>query len=487
MSVTFDGYIIPGTVGKNNWTYPSGNPAISAWFVVPGYQRSLPGVLYLTERPFSSFTQQELRAILFSGFDGGTLTSYTGYKMAWYQTSTTTYSLYSNVNGSIVSGVGSGGNKGFYFVAVDDDTFIQISSPVIDSQSPNPFNSAIPMFSNQSEMNTWLESDSATIENSDSTTALGTYNGIFSISDGIVRAYKTDDTNLRLLGQLMGLGAFGGNIGNAVIGTKLVMSPGALTVGNDTTIVSKTIGGATYTVSGKPIGKQGQTFDFGTFNFSESFHNFMDYYDTSIKLYLPYCGMQDLDPSVVMGGSIHLYGVIDLISGNILYYLEVNNPDLTTGAQTTTVYTYNGNCSCDIPINSEDYGRKISALASGVWSSAMFGGANIGPLGMVGGAAVGLGASKFITDMATRHITSGSLASNNGFGAVQYPYVIISTPKPLYPANYAHDVGYPCEKNLSLNEVAGYTKIERIHLSIPGAMQSEIDKIEELLKSGVVF
>lgn len=483
MSTRFSGSVIPGTLGKNDWTYPAGNPGLVAHFVVGS--DSLPGILYITDRDFSSFSQSELASIFNACYNQGRKISYTGYKMAWYETNVNDYVMYNNVNGSVVTGTG---NKGFYFVN-NNGTYQKISNPTIDGTYPYSFNDGIPMFSSQTDMDNWLLSSDTTTEQSDNTVAQGSYNGVFSVSDGVLRAYTIDDTNNRTLAQLIGLGALGGNIGQAIIGEKLVMSPGALVVGSDDTIVSKTIGGTTYAVTGKPLGKQGQTFDFGTFNFVETFHNFMDYYDTTIKLYLPYCGMQDLDPSIVMGGSIHLYGTIDLITGNIVYYLEVNNTDVMSGASTSTLYSFNGNCSCDLPLNSEDYGRKVSSLATGVLGAGAAGARLTGgnPFGAMTGVAVGLMGSKFITEAATKFMNSGRIDSNNGFGLVQYPYVIINVPKPQYPANYGHDVGYPCEKNLNLGSLSGFTKVERIHLSIPGAMQSEIDNIERLLKEGVVF
>ena len=479
MSIINNGSVIAGTPGAKNWTYPSGNPLIKAHFLINN--QSYPGFYYLTDKEFSQLSQNELNALFNAYYGAGGRSSYTGYKMAWYFDGQT-YAMYQNINGVVGTGQQTG-NKAIA-IAKTETGFIHVSPIVIDSTHPYIVNDSIPVFDQVSDINSYLLNANAYATDSDITNATGTYDGMLS-SGTITRAFKIDDANLREFAQLIGLGVFGGNLATALIGTKLIMTPGALDAGNSETIVSKTIGGTPYDVTGNPIVKQGQKFDFGTFSFEENFHNFLDYSDTTIKIYLPYSGLYDLDASVVMGGSIHLYGVIDVVTANITYYLEVINPDVTCGSASNVLYSFTGNCGCDIPITTEDYGRKISTLASGVFKSvaAVATGGATAPIT----ALEGLASSGAETALSTSYISTGSIQSNNGLSMVQYPYVIISTPKALYPTNYAHDVGFPCEKDLLLGSLSGFTKVERIHLNIPGALDDELKEIESLLAQGIVL
>lgn len=318
----------------------------------------------------------------------------------------------------------------------------------------------------------------------DTTEPKGDYQG-FLVSGGLTSIYILDAQNFANLGGVISKGWLAntlsewaggtGNIKDAIIDIKGIMTPGEVTVGTTETIAS--YGGLV--CNGKHVSKQGQLFDFGTINISEYFYSFLDYApNTTVKIYLPYCGMYDLDASIVMNSQIHLRGVIDMITGNILYMLDV-----TKGGATRTLYSWNGNSSCELPITADDYGRKVTAMiATAGTVAATIAAPGLGTVAALGGSLINY------AQQSNQFITAGSLTSNNGFGGVQYPYIIITRPIPQYPNNYAHTIGKPCMKALTLGSCSGFTQVENPHMShITSATEDELKEISSLLQKGVIL
>lgn len=72
------------------------------------------------------------------------------------------------------------------------------------------------------------------------------------------------------------------------------------------------------------------------------FKNYLDY-QTKIVLYIPFCGMINLDPSVWMGQTVNAYMAVDYITGSCTAYL-IRDSDKVIYA------TAEGNCSVDLPV-----------------------------------------------------------------------------------------------------------------------------------------
>ena len=318
----------------------------------------------------------------------------------------------------------------------------------------------------------------------DTTEPKGDYQG-FLVSGGLTSIYILDAQNFTNLGKIISAGWLAktladwaggtGNIKDAIIDIKGIMTPGKITVGATEQIASY----AGLVCNGQHVAKQGQIFDFGTISISEYFYSFLDYApNTTIKIYLPYCGMYDLDASIVMNSQIHLRGVIDMITGNILYMLDV-----TKGGATRTLYSWNGNSSCELPITADDYGRKVTAMiATAGTVAATIAAPGIGTVAALGGSLINY------AQQSNQYITAGSLTSNNGFGGVQYPYIIITRPIPQYPTNYAHTIGKPCMKAMVLGSCSGFTQVESPHMShITSATEEELSEISSLLQKGVIL
>jgi len=72
------------------------------------------------------------------------------------------------------------------------------------------------------------------------------------------------------------------------------------------------------------------------------FKNYLDY-QTKIVLYIPFCGMINLDPSVWMGQTVNVYMAVDYITGSCTAYI-IRDSDKVIYA------TAEGNCSVDLPV-----------------------------------------------------------------------------------------------------------------------------------------
>ena len=84
----------------------------------------------------------------------------------------------------------------------------------------------------------------------------------------------------------------------------------------------------------------------------------------------------------------------------------------------------------------------------------------------------------------------GQSSANPGFLATLQPFYIIKR-KNRYPsedsASRKEIEGYQSSITKTLTRGMGYTVVSDIHLEIKGATQSELDKIEAMLKKGVIL
>lgn len=110
-----------------------------------------------------------------------------------------------------------------------------------------------------------------------------------------------------------------------------------------------------------------------------------------------------------------------------------------------------------------------------------------GSLGVAKTAGLGVAAGAALLSQATRVTNMGSFNGN----ILQYspgrPSVTITRKKQYNPNNLGKYIGRPSNESVKLGDVKGYTKVLSCHLEIKGATQSELNKIESLLKGGVIL
>lgn len=486
MAYKWTGTVTKGTIGTANWTYNVGDPTMFAFFdgSMNGADYSGYAYVFLGHRELQEDTDQKKLEAFYNQCQNSGFFPFTSYKTAFLlERGTLDHPerrvIYQNVKGTVTRRENYEKSIIRESRAFDSVYHISNNFVIYDTSKEYKHFFGIPTFDNKAEMEEWLYSTSTIPGGSSaSTEAKGGYEGYLYLN-GLSRYYKIDESNYSKLAAAIKGGIFSGNIADGIIDIKGLITPAPLNTQATTTIFKD--------VQGNPITVQGQEYDFGSFAFIERFKNFLDYGEsTSIKLYLPYCGMQTLDPSIVMGGSVHLKGVIDIISGNILYYLTIENSGLSTST-TSVIYNWNGNVACELPIGAEDYGAKVMGIVSSTIQTA--GSLAIAPSGV----GMALGTAGSLNNLSSamlsnKYVNVGSISSNNGMGGVQYPYILITSPIPEYPADYAHHVGYPSKKTQVLGNLTGYTKVEQVHLEgFSGATNDELNEIQQLLTSGILL
>lgn len=236
---------------------------------------------------------------------------------------------------------------------------------------------------------------------------------------------------------------------------------------------------------GTRISSQYEIIYLGSHTFTEYFGSYLDYTETEIELSLPYSGVYQLNTADVMGKTCNLNVMIDYFTGDIAYLLSVVLEDTES-----VIYTFNGNCGMDIPITATDYAGKTAAqintalsLGAGIVAVATQGATM---LPMVGATTLSNAFNAEIIKPSYKR--AGSISGQTGNLGVQYPYLIITRPKMNFSENYPAIQGYPSNLDILLGELIGYAEIGQIYLNgLSTATNEEIDELETILKSGVIF
>lgn len=226
--------------------------------------------------------------------------------------------------------------------------------------------------------------------------------------------------------------------------------------------------------------------DCGELNLKEFWGNYLDYSPyTKVEIYLPYIGIKQLDVDEVMGSNIKVVYHLDITTGACVCFVKISKGNLNS-----VLYNYEGNCSVNIPLTSNDFRTTITAIASliadggmmvstGGMSSAIRAGSAIKTLADVYDAVNG--GSKPIIQK------SGTLTANHGAMGVQKPYLIVTRPRQCVPAQQKKYTAYPAFITERLGNLSGFTKVDSIHLDNVTATDIELEEIEEMLKEGVIL
>ena len=209
----------------------------------------------------------------------------------------------------------------------------------------------------------------------------------------------------------------------------------------------------------------------------------MDYAPyTKISIYLPYIGIRELSADDVIGGSLNVQYIVDVLTGACACFISHS----TRGV----LYSYNGSCITNVPLTAQNFSGAIQNAVSAV----------IGGVGVIAGMATGaapvtaMGVTGLLNSAANTAINSkpqiqrsGNLGGSAGIMSIQKPYIIIERPNLSVPANVQHYVGQTSNLTRSLGSCSGFTMVEYIHLDGISATSQEIAEIESLLKQGVIL
>ena len=275
-------------------------------------------------------------------------------------------------------------------------------------------------------------------------------------------------------------------------------------------------------------------FDLGSINIplrmKERGVPFLDY-ESSVELYVPFCGVAQLDPQTVLGRTLAVKMWLSPITGECNYIAYVSGNGM---AQSPVAYG-SGNMSSDIPVTANGYGSYSAALkeatikrneaklgfitggASSIASAitpasnitlaeSMSGFSALSEFGALGAASLGAGAALGLVknaveatqnihniDVGIQHMKNSNGTSVSGsFGgtsAWHYPnkcYIKITRPHFKKPSNYAHTQGVPLVDAKSLGSCSGFTICVGTDLSALHATELEKETIAAFLNSGVI-
>lgn len=255
----------------------------------------------------------------------------------------------------------------------------------------------------------------------------------------------------------------------------------------------------------------------GTCEVPAYYGNALDY-KSRIQIYLPYVGFQDLDPAEVIGKTLGLKYFVDLITGDCVAKIYIND---------VIYYQFKGAMASPIPLGKDNFTDMIQqginigtgAITAGMAVSGAAGAisqgtamhnfaieqANAGTIypeqftasqqlieegtSRVPQAQMSLEQlqNKLSTAINTgTNVPHGTNAGGNmGWYMNQTPYIIIVRPNLSMPENYGHYHGYPSNITSKIGDLSGYTEFSAIHLEGLTATSNELAELEKILKGGI--
>lgn len=193
---------------------------------------------------------------------------------------------------------------------------------------------------------------------------------------------------------------------------------------------------------------------------------------TQAHIYLPFIGIEEIDVSEIMGGTVRVQYRVDAYTGTCVAQIFVTrSPDMGTEQM---LYTFSGNASQTIPLTSANFTGLVSSLVSIAGGAATAG---------AGGAL--LAAGRGLTTHMASVTHSGSISANAGIMGPRVPYIILTRQQPYDANGYNNLYGYPANKTVYLSNCHGYVRVKDVLYRGDGT-EVEKQEIVSLLKSGVI-
>lgn len=309
---------------------------------------------------------------------------------------------------------------------------------------------------------------------------------IDAISTGLLTIFKPSLSQIQTLGDYLWSSAFDistlkklfGDPMDAIIGLSIVpvVPPGAgsknVKVGNIDTGISMPY-----------IGRQFVEKDLGSLTIEPYIGSFMDYSPyTKISIFLPYIGFRDLSPEDVMGTTINIKYIVDVLTGGCNAILNVSGK----GA----IYQFNGSCIANVPLTALNYSGAIQNAISAIGSIATTGaGIATGNPALAGVGSIGLATRAANAAINTKPTIqrSGNAGGASGLCGTQFAYAIIERPRLSTPAGYNNFIGNTLNVTMNIGDCSGFTMVEEIHLDGVLCTENERDELLRLLKEGVII
>ena len=237
----------------------------------------------------------------------------------------------------------------------------------------------------------------------------------------------------------------------------------------------------------------------GSVNLLEKRNSYKDYPPfCNYKIYLPYIGEREIDGRILVGKQLSLYYHINVLTGDILAELRVENQ---ASFITSSFYYWTGNTLEPFPLTSRDFSSQIQSGINAILSTgtAIASGVSGNALGAFTG---GISAVKNISDAFRPDIrmigTVGGNMAQNMFGQAyiikEYPYLSERNPYKYrrlmgLPSNIGNKVSFSSTGLNSDPNFVSFKAIDLYNLKTQKkglfATDTEKEEIDSLLKAGV--
>lgn len=203
--------------------------------------------------------------------------------------------------------------------------------------------------------------------------------------------------------------------------------------------------------------------------------SFLDYEPyTTVQALLPFIGWVNLPAQFVVGHTVSVRYIIDVISGGVNVFIK---------NETTGVFAmHSGSCLYNIPVGTAEGGRLFDGIMAAATAGVSL------STGTRITATKGMDALKVAQHAFDTTVTMrGSASGNMGYCASGNIYLYVHRPNVLDYDQYAPCVGYPTARYMQLSTCQGFTQIDSVNLAGLPATKPEIERFESMLKSGIVI
>lgn len=297
---------------------------------------------------------------------------------------------------------------------------------------------------------------------------------------GMVSLYNINDVNLKALGNYLWNSSFVDTIKrnfqspfDNIVSLQLVPFAPQGTTGN------VIIGNVDTGVTAQKLATSFYSVNCGTLQIDEYGKNFADYAPYS-KLFvsLPYVQIVELNTDDVMDGEINVVYHIDVFSGSCIAYVRCRR----RGGNWHIVGQYAGNIAVQMPIT----GANFASVYVGAMTSLTSVGLGIasGGMGILAGGVAGAASAANIKPNFNR---SGGVSGTSGYMAMQYPYLIRTTPNYIVAKNFRDVKGQVSNLMCTIGSERGFLQAtaDNSELSDIGCTSAEIEMIRKLLADGI--
>lgn len=230
------------------------------------------------------------------------------------------------------------------------------------------------------------------------------------------------------------------------------------------------------TAHGNPVSRTVYTTTFNSLSVPTAYGGgFLDYEPyTTVQAMLPFIGWVNVPAQFVVGHTLTVTYVIDVISGGVNAFLS--------NEETGVFAMHSGSCLYAIPVSSADGGRLIDGILTAATAGvSLTAGGNITTTKSMN--ALSVAQHAFDTHVTMR----GSASGNMGYCARGHVALYVFRPNVLDDTQYAPCVGFPTARYMQLSTCQGFTQVDSVNLSGLPASKPEIEQFEALLKSGIVI